>query len=72
MTAATKTRDTVEVGSQELQNAEQAIGHIAMGSVTVLSVVMGAWAVACMIGGMVAAGGPFALARSWISAVIGM
>ncbi|MFH1215105.1 MAG: hypothetical protein V1706_01245 [Pseudomonadota bacterium] len=42
---------------------------IALGTAPAL---IGIWAAACFVGGLVASGGPLALIKSWFSAVIGM
>ncbi len=38
----------------------------------VASVLVGLWAVACFIGGMIGSGGLFALAKAWVSAITGV
>ena len=43
-----------------------------VGIILTLAGVIGAWGVACMIGGLVNAGGVGPLARAWFSAVTGM
>jgi hypothetical protein len=42
---------------------------IALGAVPTL---IGIWAAACFIGGLIASGGPIALVKSWFSAFTGM
>lgn len=42
---------------------------IALGAVPTL---IGIWAAACFFGGMLACGGPIAMAKSWFSALTGM
>jgi len=44
----------------------------AMIAVNTAGAVVGLWALASLIGGMVSAGGPLALAKAWFSAVAGM
>ena len=44
----------------------------ALAALGVASALVGLWAVACFVGGIVASGGPIALARAWISAVTGV
>ncbi len=53
------------VGTDILQGSVLGAGAMAAG-------LIGAWAVSCMISGMIAAGGPIALISSWFSAVTGM
>lgn len=33
---------------------------------------MGIWALACVIGGLISSGGPFAMVKSWFGAVLGL
>ncbi len=54
----------VQTGTEVSKGAMIATG--ALGSL------IGTWAVACFIGGLFAAGGPLAFAKSWITAVSGM
>jgi len=42
---------------------------IALGAVPTL---IGIWAAACFVGGLIASGGPIAMAKSWFSAFTGM
>jgi len=44
----------------------------AMIAVNTTGAVIGLWAFASLVGGMVAAGGPFALAKAWVGAVVGI
>ncbi|MCF6187116.1 MAG: hypothetical protein L3J49_06520 [Desulfobulbaceae bacterium] len=41
-------------------------------SINMVGAVIGLWAFASLVGGMVAAGGPVALVKAWFSAVTGM
>lgn len=41
-------------------------------SINTVGAVIGLWALASLVGGMVAAGGPVALVKAWFSAVTGM
>ena len=68
MTNTTLTR--TRVNDQAQVGAEVSKGAIA--TVGVASALIGLWAVACFVGGMLASGGPLAVCRAWISAVTGI
>lgn len=53
------------VGNDIMQGAVVGLGAMAAGLV-------GAWAVSCLVAGVIAAGGPLGLVSSWIGAVTGM
>lgn len=61
--AITRTTATVQ-----LDNELSKVGLSAMG---IASGLIGIWAMACMIGGLVSSDGPLAFVGSWYSAVIG-
>ncbi|MFZ5762542.1 MAG: hypothetical protein ACOY8P_06405 [Thermodesulfobacteriota bacterium] len=65
-TALSRTRVTAQQAAAEI--------NVSKGAVTALGVasaLVGLWAVACFVGGMLASGGPIDMARAWISAVTG-
>lgn len=43
-----------------------------VGTVGLAAAVVGAWVVSCLVAAVITAGGPLALAGSWLSAVTGM
>ncbi len=47
------------------------ISKVAVGAIGVTSVLIGCWAVVCIISGMVSSGGPFELVRSLFAAMGG-
>jgi len=53
------------IGTDILKGTAFAAGAMTVG-------VIGAWAVSCMIAGVIEAGGPLALAQYWLSAVTGI
>ncbi len=65
----TKTRSnalvTDGVGSDIIQGAGVGLTAMAAGLV-------GAWSISCLVGGIIAAGGPSSLVASWFGAVTGM
>lgn len=69
MMVKTRTKSNVlvtdGVGTDILQGAVVGLGAMAAG-------LAGAWAVSCLVAGVIAAGGPIALAVSWFGAVTGL
>lgn len=65
-TVLTRTRVT------EQATAGTTVSKGALAALGVASALVGLWAVACFVGGMLASGGPIALARAWVSAVTGV
>ena len=53
------------VGNDVIQGAVVGLGAMAAGLV-------GAWAVSCLVAGVIVAGGPIGLVTSWFGAVTGM
>ena len=67
-TAKTKTKaKTMEHANVALEVSKGTL--VAMSAVPTL---IGIWAAACFVGGLINAGGPFVLAKSWFQAVTGM
>ncbi|MEW6593873.1 MAG: hypothetical protein AB1413_03270 [Thermodesulfobacteriota bacterium] len=64
--ALTRTRVT------EQATAKTDVSRGALATLGVASSLVGLWAVACFVGGMIASGGPIALARAWVTAVTGV
>ena len=56
---------TAGVGTDTLQGAVVGLGAMAAGLV-------GAWALSCLVAGVIVAGGPVALVASWFGAVTGI
>lgn len=71
MSSRTKTADGVKATSREGAGVEQVMGLVAIGAGGIGAGVIGLWAVACMAGGLVAAGGPIRFVLSWMRAVGG-
>ncbi len=59
-----QTQSHLSVDSQVYTAGTTAIG--------VFACAIGLWAVACLIGGIMSSGGPFALVGNWFSAVFGI
>ncbi len=72
MTAKTNTIAKTRT-SEKTNVAVQA--EVSRGTLVTLGVagaIVGIWSLASLVGGMIAAGGPIALAKAWFSAVTGM
>ena len=67
-------RTRVRTRTQENVKADTAteISRAGIYTVGVASALIGLWGLACFVGGMVASGGPLALAGNWFRAVSGM
>ena len=57
--------------STALDNAGVEISKVGIGVIAVTSTLIGCWAVACLISGMISTGGPVGLVSSFISAISG-
>jgi hypothetical protein len=66
-TARTITREQNRVQGR----VDEQIMRVGFGVLTLSSCVIGLWALASLVGGMVASGGPLALAANWLRAVTG-
>ena len=67
-TARTKTRTKTTAHANVAQ-------EVSKGTIAAMSAVpglIGIWAVACFVGGLINAGGPLGLAKSWFQAITGM
>ena len=60
--------------SQSAENAQAGaeVSRGAMAAISVVPTLIGIWAAACFVGGLIASGGPLAFLKSWFSAVTGM
>ncbi|HEB70480.1 MAG TPA: hypothetical protein ENI88_12815 [Desulfobulbus sp.] len=57
------------------KSSAQVQAEVSRGAVRALNIaglLVGLWAAACIVGGMIAAGGPVALVKGWVSAVMGL
>lgn len=50
----------------------EGVSQAGVGVILTLATLIGAWGIACLIGGMSAMGGILELGRSWLTAVTGM
>lgn len=52
--------------------AKVEVSRGAMMAIGAVPALIGLWAAACFVGGLIASGGPIAMAKSWFSAFTGM
>jgi hypothetical protein len=52
--------------------AKVEVSRGAMIALAAVPTIIGIWAAACFVGGLIASGGPIALVKSWFSAFTGM
>lgn len=72
MTATTKTIAKTRTNATATVDARAEIARGALVSMNTAGVVIGLWSFASLIGGMVAAGGPFSLAKALFGAAAGL
>lgn len=69
-----KTTHSIEKSNTQVQAKDSAITEISKASIYAFgasAAVIGCWATACLIAGMISSGGPIALAANFVKAVIG-
>jgi len=71
MTNTTMTKERVE-SQVRTDTALDVIGKSTIAVMGGASVLVGLWAVACFVGGLMASGGPVSMVQSWFGAVIGV
>jgi hypothetical protein len=67
----TKNTTKTAVNAIEATQANE-MSKVGIGALGVSSGIIGIWGVACMVGGLVEAGGPISLFKSWVGALIGV
>ncbi|MCF6186915.1 MAG: hypothetical protein L3J49_05480 [Desulfobulbaceae bacterium] len=72
MTATTNTIAKTRTNPKTAVDTRTEVSRGAMISINTAGAVIGLWSLASLVGGMVATGGPFALAKAWFSAITGM
>jgi len=67
-------KNQVASGEMTLEGAGAGAGaaQAGIGIITVIAALVGLWSLACLVGGIKAAGGPVALASAWLGAVTGV
>ncbi len=72
MTATTNTKAKTRTNTQTAVSAQAEVSRGAVTTMVGAGVVIGLWALASVVGGLIVAGGPISLIRSWFGAISGM
>lgn len=72
MTTTTKSIAKNKTNTKTAVDTRAEISRGALVSMTAAGIVVGLWSFASLIGGVIVAGGPVALVKSWFGAVVGM
>jgi len=72
MTATTQEKTKTKSTTKTSVDARAEVSRGTMIAITAVGAVVGLWALASLVGGMISAGGPVALVKAWVSAVVGM
>ena len=67
-------KDTTTISrerSDVLENASVEVGKVGIGVIVIASTIIGLWAIACLISGMISSGGPASLVSNFISTITG-
>ncbi len=70
-TTTNPTKVEINSATQDAANLETEISKIGVGAFAVTSGLIGLWAVACMVSGLIQSGGPVSLVKNWFGAVLG-
>lgn len=70
--AHTLNKTTSDIHKVDREAVEEGVNQAGIGIILTLAGVIGTWSLACMISGVVNAGGIGHAARAWVSAVTGM
>ena len=72
MTTTTKSIAKNKTNTKTAVDTRAEISRGALVSMTAAGIVVGLWSFASLIGGVIVAGGPVALVKSWFGSVVGM
>lgn len=72
MKQRTMVKSRIKSRQLEVASTKTKVSTGALATVGTASALAGLWSVACLVGGMISAGGPVALAQAWFTAVGGM
>ncbi len=72
MTANTNTTTKTRTTTRTNVNVEAEVSRGTLVTLGTAGAIVGLWSLASLIGGLVVAGGPIALAKAWFNAIIGM
>ena len=68
----TRAKSKIEIESADNVDVKQEVARSTVWAVGAAPVLIGLWAAACIVGGLLASDGPVALVQKWMSAIIGM
>ena len=68
----TRAKSKIEIESADNVDVKQEVARSTVWAVGVAPVLVGLWAAACIVGGLLASEGPVALVQKWMSAIMGM
>ena len=67
----TQTTQAAKTKSAAIDNVNVELSKAGVNTIGIASGLIGCWAVACLVSGMIASGGPVSLFLNYVSAVIG-
>ncbi|OQX20317.1 MAG: hypothetical protein BWK76_01715 [Desulfobulbaceae bacterium A2] len=65
------TMTKVRTGIDSRERIDSEVSKVGIGVIGVASGLVAAWSIACLVGGVVASGGPLNFIASWFGAVVG-
>ena len=72
MKNSVRTQRKVESKVLETGNVTTEVSKVGISVVAIFGVAVGAWSLACIIGGLAASGGPLQFVGGWVKAITGM
>ena len=72
MSNGTKIRQKTSTQVTEKSSVSTEVSKVSIVLVAIMAVAVGAWSLACIVGGLAASGGPLNLVGDWLKAVTGM
>ncbi|OQX17081.1 MAG: hypothetical protein BWK76_10820 [Desulfobulbaceae bacterium A2] len=66
------TMTKIRTGIDARERIDSEVSKVGLGVISIASGLIAAWSIACLVGGMVASGGPLQLVVSWFTAVAGV
>jgi hypothetical protein len=72
MQQKSRVKESVRIGVQEKSEVGTEVSKVSITMVSIFAAVVGLWSFACIVGGLIASGGPLSFVKSWFGAVSGM
>jgi len=72
MENTSRVQSQTETRVAERSTVTTEVSKVGISVVAIFGVAVGAWSVACIVGGLVASGGPLQFVGNWVKAVTGM